>query len=64
MVEVMQYLFSHYYQIELNARLTELGNKFADAKAEVKALQTADEGKRQDSYCMIMFNSMYIIYAE
>lgn len=45
LVEVMKYLFPHPQQIELNARLTDLGNKLGDVEAEVKALQLADQGK-------------------
>lgn len=31
--------------LELNIRLTELGNKFGDVDADLKTLQTADQGK-------------------
>ena len=34
-----------FIQIELNIRLTELGNKFGDVDTDVKALQTAEQGK-------------------
>lgn len=44
MVEVIQYLFPYLYQIELNIRLTELGNRFEDMDAEVAALQAAGQG--------------------